>query len=563
MTGSTETSSALPRTTRPWVRDVFFGLVVVGIGASIALSLLSSDRIDNPDNFQTGGDHYKSIMTTVGLVDEAFDQTWREAQLVPAKRAGSLAVIRRLGLGLAGTIPSLEELRSLEEIPEKDQIYWWVSRMLQDERTGDHLAERFTRALVGVEDGPFLVFRRRRFRQWLGEQFMANRRYDGIVRELLTNEGVWTDQPSVNFFTRTQTEEDGQPDPILLAGRTSRAFLGLRIDCLQCHDDFLGTLDLGDVDQPRGGMQTDFHSLAAFYGQTKVSVLGIRDSSEDDPYQYQLLGDEEESAIQPKVPFLDELDDQQGSLRGRLARWITNPQNRPFARATVNRIWAIMSGRPLVTPVDHIPLTGPFPPALELLVDDFIEHDYDLHRLIHVISQTRAYQLASTHEDEISFEHEEKWAVFPMVRLRPDQAAGAIAQSTQFATIDNTAHIVTRLTSFGQVNEFVQRFGDPGEDEFEDRGETVTQRLLMLNGEMVSDRLRTELNSCSLLAGLSPDHETTIDTVYLATLTRRPTDEERVHFKEALNEKYGNTRKREVLDIYWSLLNSAEFRWNH
>lgn len=548
---------------RSWMKDVFFGLVVVGVGTSIAFSLLSSDRIENPDSFHPKGQFRKSVSLTASEVDLAFKQMWDRAKVTPAEPADNLTIARRLALGLAGTIPSLEEIRALEEIKPEDQVYWWVTRLLQDQRSSDHLAERYTRALVGVEEGPFLVFRRRRFAQWISEQLQVNRPYDWIVRDILTNEGIWTDEPAVNFYTRTISEETEQPDPILLAARTSRAFLGLRIDCLQCHDDFLGTLDLGDQDNRRGGLQTDFHALAAFYGQTKNSVLGIRDNNQSEPYQYQLLGEDSESKIEPKFPFHSELDNENDNLRKRLAGWVTHPDNRPFARSAVNRVWAIMTGRPLVTPVDHIPLTGPFPEALEVLVDDFIENKFNLRRLIHVISQTQAFQLSSVHPDEISYAHEDQWAVFPMVRLRPDQAAGSIAQSTQFATIDNTAHIITRLTSFGQINEFITRFGDPGEDEFEDRGETVTQRLLMLNGNMVSERLRTELNSCSLLAGLSPDHDTTLDIVYLATLTRRPTEEEKVHFKQTLQDKYGNDRKREVLDIYWSLLNSAEFRWNH
>ena len=93
----------------------------------------------------------------------------------------------------------------------------------------------------------------------------ANRGYDQIVRDLITAEGLWTDRPEVNFLTVTFDSNDGNPDPIRLAARTSRAFLGLRIDCLQCHNDFLGNVNLGDSDSIREGMQSDFHQLAAFY----------------------------------------------------------------------------------------------------------------------------------------------------------------------------------------------------------------------------------------------------------------------------------------------------------
>ncbi len=447
---------------------------------------------------------------------------------------------------------------------ESDRVYWWVSRLLEDQRTSDYLAERFVRSLVGVEDGPFLVFRRRRFRSWLAEQFQQNRPWDELVRDIMTDEGLWTDTPAVNFYTRAITEDNQeQPDPILLAGRTSRAFLGMRIDCLQCHDDFLGTINLGSADDPTGGTQLDFHALAAFFGQTENSILGIRDNPAREAYQYQLLDEDEPLEIEPAVPFDVRLDDGQGNLRGRLARWVTHPENRAFARAIVNRTWALMTGKGLIHPVDDIPIDGPFPPAMEILVDDLVAHQFDLHRLIHIISQTRVFQLDSAADFEVTYDHESNWAVFPMTRLRPDQAAGSIVQSTQAATIDATSHVITRLTKFGMQNDFVKRFGDPGEDEFKDRGETVTQRLLMLNGNMVSERLKNELNSCAHVAGLSPDDETAVDVVYLSTLTRYPTAEERTRFANALEQLQGNDRRREVIDLYWVLLNSAEFRWNH
>jgi hypothetical protein len=116
---------------------------------------------------------------------------------------------------------------------------------------------------------------------------------------------------------------------------------------------------------------------------------------------------------------------------------------------------------------------------------------------------------------------------------------------------------------FGQQNEFVNRFGDPGEDEFRDRGETVTQRLLMLNGEMVGERLVNFLNAPSHLARLSPDIDTAVDVIYLTTLTRYPNAEEKRKAASWLNEQGRDQRGEEVIDLYWSLINSAEFRWNH
>ena len=548
-----------------WAKNLLFVSLILGGVGLLAAYLMAEDRIEMPETFKPNGSRQTNVNVLVSRLDQAFEKEWEREQIEIALPAGNLLVARRLALGLAGTIPSLEEIREFERQPSERQIQWWVSRLLEDKRTSNHIAERIGRALVGVEDGPFLIFRRRRFVDWLSEEILANVPYDKLVREILAEEGLWTDTPAVNFFTRSTTDMDNdtRPDPILLASRTTRAFLGMRIDCLQCHDDFLGTVNLGSPDDSTSGTQYDFHALAAFFIETENSLLGIRDQAKNGPYKYKLLDADEEEVIPATVPFNQDLDSHEGNLRRRLARWVTHPANKPFARATVNRVWAIMVGRGLIDPVDDIPLDGPFPESLEVLAEEFVESGYDLHQLIRAIAQSKAFGLASRTDFEITRKHENAHSVFPMIRLRPDQVAGGIAQSTKLATIDSNAHIITRLTKFEQQNSFVRRFGDPGEDEFEDRGETVTQRLLMLNGSMIDQRLENALNSPLHIDGLAPNASTAVETIYLSTLTRRPTDEERQRMVSEIESKKGKSRTLAVLDGYWTLINSAEFRWNH
>jgi len=546
-------------------KDLFFLSLVLGGIAALTFALLRVEKIAAPRSLKNNELALAGVVGVAEAIDSAFAEDWASRHLVHADQVDNLLVARRISLGIAGTIPSLAEIREFESQPEADQVSWWVARLLEDRRTSNYLAERFTRALVGVEDGPFLIFRRRRFVSWLSNQLYLNRPYDELVSEILTEEGLWTDTPAVNFYTRTiiQEEESNKPDPVLLAGRTSRAFLGMRIDCLQCHDDFLDSVELGEPNDLRSGTQLDFHSLAAFFSDVESSLLGIRDVEEHQPYQYQLLDENKVSVVVPSVPFLEELDGKEGNQRRRLANWVTHKDNRPFARAAVNRIWAIMFGRGLVNPIDEIPLGGPFPKVLEILTDDFISHGFDLHRLIRVIGATNALRLNSAVGFAITQSHEDSVAVFPTIRLRPEQVAGAIGQSTSLTTINSSSHIMTRLMKFGQQIEFVSRFGDPGEDEFRDRGETVTQRLLMLNGEMVGERLENILNAPSHLASLSPDVDTAVDVIYLTTLTRHPNAEELDKAVNGLNETALDQRGEEVIDLYWSLMNSAEFRWNH
>ena len=543
---------------------LFLMICIVGGGVLSAL-LLSPSKLRAPKSWKPNSARAKSVNEVVNLVDLAFEEQWSDAGVEVASDANDFLVARRLSLGLTGTIPSVKELKTLEAQPADQRISWWVSRLLEDARTHDYLAERLARAWVGVEGGPFLLFRRRRFVSWLSDQIEKNRRYDFLVKQLLSDEGIWTDSPAVNFYTRNIIPDSGmedKPDPILLAGRTSRAFVGMRIDCLQCHDDFLDNIYVGDPDGPRGGEQTDFHQLAAFFGGTRASFFGVNDiSNENASWQYQLLHDNSETEIEPAVPWSPELLPEGLPLRKQLAGWVTHPDNRPFSRAIVNRMWAIMTGRPMVDPVDNIPLDGPFPPAMEVLVDDFIEHEFDLHRLIRLMANSNAYRLESSADHEITSEHEAALAAFPLRRLRPDQMAGAISQATSLRPIDGTAHIVMQLQKYGEVASFVDRFGDPGENEFDESGETVTQKLLMFNGEMVNQRISEGIYSSAHISGLSPDTETAIETVFMAALSRKPTTDEIDYFMDRFEE--GDEAKQNISQLYWSLINSLEFGWNH
>ena len=543
-----------------WMRNVLF-LVLCFTGlALVGGNLLKRDRIDAPQP-QSPGD----IDQVARRIDAEFRQHWQDKGFTPAARADDLTIARRLSLALTGTIPSLEEIRELENVPQEERGLWWLSHLLEDRRYADYVAERLARAYVGTENGPFIVYRRRRFVTWLADHLENNTPYDAVVRELIADTGLWNAEPAVNFLTVTAKQEEGnRPDEIRLAARTTRAFLGMRIDCLQCHDDRLGTVTLGDGGVPREGKQSDFHQLAAFFGQARTGLIGIYDDGTKG-YQTKYLDSEKEEVVAPKVPFGQEIFDGQGTRREQLARWVTHPNNKPFARATVNRVWAILFGRPLVQPIDEIPLLGTYPPGLETLADDFLAHQYDIKRLISIIAASEAFQRDSRAEFEPTSEHEAAFAIFPITRLRPEQMAGSVIQASSLTTINADAHILSQLAKALQTSQFVQRYGDLGEDEFDDRGGTIPQRLLMMNGELVTERTNQNpiQNAATRIAMVTPKNDRAVETAFLVTLSRRPTELELKHFTERLADREERNRAAAMEDLYWVLLNGTEFSWNH
>ncbi len=537
-------------------RNLLFWVVCAGALLAFKASVFPS--AEAPARPATRGEA-ASLGPAVERVDAAFEQAWREQQLRPAAAAPDLAVARRLSLALGGTIPSLEEIRHFESLPPDSRLRQWLAQRLADRRYADYVAERLARAYVGVDDGPFLLYRRRRFVSWLAEQLATNQPYDRLVRHLIADSGLWTDTPATNFITVTIRPDQGEgPDANQLAARVSRAFLGVRLDCAECHDHPF-----------ESWKQRDFQSLAAFFGSTRHSLRGIRDVAGD--YQVEDPKTGEMATIPCGVPFAKELLGASGSDRQRLAAWVTHRQNRAFAREAVNRAWALMFGRPLVEAIDSLPAAGPFPPALEILADDFVEHGANWQRLLEIIASSRVFCLdskldtASAADEENNARHEAHWAVFPLTRLRPEQVVGALLQSASLATIDSGSHILVRLARAIGQRDFVQRYGDSGAEEFEAHGGTIPQRLLMMNGQIAEDKTKDSLltNAATQIAAFAPDDATAIETAMLAVLTRRPNDEEGRYFHERLAGSGGAERSRRVGDLYWTLLNTTEFSWNH
>lgn len=476
-------------------------------------------------------------------------------------------ICRRLGLGLIGSGPSLEELRWLESLPEGERVEYYLESLLQDRRWSDYFAERLTRAVIGTHDGPFLLYRRRRFTSWLSDQLAADLPLDALMRQLVVAEGLWTDNPAVNFLTATMDESDERTaDPVRLAGRTSRAFLGMRIDCMQCHDDLLGQVDFGTPQAPQGGRQIDFHGLAAFFAAARVPdnvFTGLR----DDPqrvYEVELLGDGEPRRLEPAVPFYPHLLPTAGPPRQRLATWLTAAENQPVARAWVNRVWGLMAGRPLIEPVDQIPLFGPFPVLLEELAEDLTSHGWQLGRLIRLIAHSAAFQSRSEAAFPISEAHLEQWAVFPMSPLRGEQLARSISQASRLRAVRPRQSLFSQLEQFGFVSDFLKAFGDRGEDEFSVEPLTLPQRLTLMNAKHVAERIEENpiLNASHRIARQSPSATHAVELVYRLTLARPPTLEELDFFAGPLAGLSGRAMVDGVADLYWMLLNSTEFQWN-
>lgn len=530
-----------------------------------------------PDE-SVGANVQTTAVSMMPSIDQATIRSQWEAQIASsglsaAAPADWLTVCRRLSLALVGSGMSLEEIRTLERVDESQRIERHRESLLADPRFHDYWAERFTRFYVGADEGPFLVYRRRRFRTWLSDRIAAQMPYDQLVRRLITAEGLWTDRPEVNFYTVTFDSGDGQPDPIRMAARTCRAFLGMRIDCMQCHDDFLGNVSMGDPEwmggdgEFREGTQQDFHALAAFFTAAKSRGLqGIHKGQAD--YHYQYLNETEEHAVAPEVPFRGDLLPPKGGDRERLAAWITHPENVQFSRAFVIRAWTLLFGGPPSTSVDDLPLDEHPSPIIMTLSHAFTESGYDIRNLIRLITDSPAFRIDSQSPPgdaafEITARHERAMAAFPLTRLRAEQVAGAVIQAARVKTLNQQSALLLQLQQYGSHTDFLKRYGDLGEDEFKNETATIPQRLVLLNGKLTSETSSWNpvLNTSAHVGMFAAGNEGIVESLYLANLNRYPTANEREHFVQRIAD--AKDREDAIVDIVWVLLNSSEMAWNH
>ena len=535
---------------RRWRSLLLPGCVVAGVCLLVAAA--TKERKFEPAAIVAVDE--ASLAPAVDAVNACFTADWQKRQLTPAGAASELQILRRLSLALHGTIPSLEEIRAFEADPHPARLARWTDRLLDDRRFADYFAERLARGLVGTDAGQFILFRRDRFVSWLSSQLQQRVPLDAIVRPMIADCGLWTGEPATNFITASI--DNGNVDENKLAGRSVRAFLGQRIDCAQCHNHPFADWK-----------QTEFEGLAAFFGQVRPSLVGIEDKGGE--FTVEDRQTRQERAVPPAVPFHSEWLPATGSRRERFAAWVTHPENRRFERAVANRVWGLMFGRPYLAPVDDLPNPDESAPpdVLDLLGADFRSHGCDLRRLIRVIAATRPFGLDSAHPSEDEREVEAlkaNWAVFPLIRLRPEQFIGSILQATSVTTIDQNSQLFARAIRFLRERDFVTEYGDLGENELEDQTGTIPQALLRMNGKLT--RELTDANpfsSISRIASMARDDRTCVSTIYQVCLTRPPTGAELEVFCRQFQETQGKPRAEIAEDLFWSIFNCDEFCWNH
>ena len=481
-----------------------------------------------------------------GLIDQHIESRLTGEGLRPAEMTDDAEFLRRVYLDLHGVVPTLDQANHFLADSHPAKRARLIDELLASPRYGQYMADVWQAYLISPLADDQRV-RADRFRQWLASQFNT-RNWDQIASELLTATGKMEENPAVIYLIEGRLPR-GVPE---LTDLTSRYFLGVRLNCAQCHDH-----------PSVKWTQKDFWGMAAFFTQIQtprrakqVYERGVVDDPALTLSTLRDAGIPDGFVLRPPT-FLggQELPAGKGTNRGALAKWMTSPENPYFARAMVNRTWWRLLGRGIVQPVDDMHEANPpsHPQLLDLLSRRFIESGYDLKFLTRAIVSSRAYQRTSRPGEST----EKQAALFGRMSIKV-LSAGQLYDSleTVFGPAAKVTGVDVRQGTRPEFTEFFGENGDPNPTAYR-RG--IPHLLRQMNSGQFAGRNVDTLVGRLTTPGRSP--EDVASDLFLAILSRRPTADELRQFK-AYSERL-DSAPNACRELAWVLMMTSEFSLNH
>ena len=537
-----------------------------------------------------------------------FQKVWQDRGLV-AREVDDDTFLRRATLDLLGRIPSSKELLEFRTDSHPDKRARRIRQLLDDKAHAEHLARKWEQVLLGPEVKLRLVDRGA-MRRWLASQFADDVPWSAIVEKLVTAEGItslggsikeavgqsdserWGEESAANVNGATNYFLRHQKAPQDLAGHVSKTFLGVQIQCAQCHDH-----------KTEAWTQTQFQEFSAAFVRVRArpverarqefAVFELEDLER--PPRRAFRNEELQEIVRASPKALDGTSLSGSNPRAELAAWMTSKENRWFSRASVNRVWADLHGAGFVEPIDDFREKNPpvLPEVLDHLAHEFERNNFDLDALYETIMLGPTY--ANSIDGTVS-PRESLFATADLVPLSSDALLDSIFIATEAAKQlegqgENRTNTLKALLR--QRMEFV--FDTDAESNGEPQSTTLTQSLFLANSAIVSASTAHSEGGvlARLLAGSNSDSDI-ITELYRRTLTRDPSAEELrealafiaqdrakapVSFEGGSGEKgkakretradnamlralrpdESSAKARAFEDLFWALINSNEF----
>ena len=523
----------------------------------------------------------------IGAGDSKFDA-------LASKRSSDAEFFRRITLDLLGTIPSRNDARAFLSDSDKgsNKRTRLIDRLLAHPRHARRMQYVFDSMLM--ERNASSNIPPKSWQQYLRESFLKNKPWDQLVLEILTADGADSRlRPAARFYLDRNFEVD------LVTRDIGRVFLGVDLECAQCHDHPV-------VDDY---LQRHYYGISAFlkrsvvFRDPKTKKMSLGEKAEGD-VTFTSVFTQQSAKTDPRILDLPAIADPKWatkayivppkknvrsvpsySRRQRLGWAMTAAENMAFSRNIVNRLWAVMMGRGLVEPLDmrHAENPASHPELLDLLADEFLKHKYDIRWLLRELALTEAYQRSSMPAVSANPQAVQKYAIGLLKPLTPEQFAWSMMEATgvtQRTMVKLEAELLKSDPKFGRgrkehplwreealhnalkdnVAQFVQRFASQGGQKTTFDA-TANQALFLLNGSLLRDWLVPSDKNLTARLGELQDPRELAEELYVSVLTRRPSQQEVQEVTEYLAN--GKDQGSAVQELVWALLSSAEFRFNH
>lgn len=528
-------------------------VIVARYMGQVAISRVAvpADKILPPERY--------AKLTVRNEIDKLVHARLQKLGHLPSDTCSDAEFLRRTSLDAVGMLPTVEEARAFLADKNPSKYEQWIDQLLEKPEWADHWAVKWGDLIrpnpsrVGVKPVYLLD-------QWIRRSFRENKPWDRFVTELLTAEGNTHHDGPVAIWRDKR-------EPIDAATFVGQIFLGVRLECAKCHHHPTEKWDL-----------TDYYQMAAFFTQMKRKGQGISAPISGEPESWwfapgaaSIAHPVTKAALKPRPPADKEIPiaDTQDP-RAVLAGWMTNPKNPYFAHAIVNRVWSSFMGRGIVDPVDDFRASNPPTngPLLDWLAEDFVKHGYDLKHLMRTIMRSQTYRLSSL-PNETNLADVKNHSRSYRRRLPAETLLDAVCQVTEvketFSGLPPDA-LAKQTWNHKLTSQFMDAFGRPNSSAEcpceRDAKPSVVQALHLMNSTTLQEMLTNKTGRVERLAKSDMTPGQVVEELYLASFSRLPEADEMAIARKAIGEDPAN-RRAGIEDVLWSLLNSAEFVFNH
>ncbi len=492
-------------------------------------------------------------------IDGLVHDKLHKLRIVPSGNASDEAFLRRVYLDVVGLPPTEEEFRAFMGSKDPQKRAKLIDQLLERKEFTELWVMKWSELLQirsdsnvnrGISYKAALLYY-----NWLKERIADNRPFNQIVQELVMATGGTFRNPATNFY---QVERDN----LKLSENVAQVFMGMRLQCAQCHNH---PFDRWTMD--------DYYSWAAFFSQ--IGRKGADDPREQIIYNRgsgevkHIVGDR---VMEPKFLGGETPDVKGKDRREVLAGWLASTDNPYFSQNVVNIVWQHFLGKGIIDPVDDVRVSNPAsnPELLEELARRFESYDYDFRQLVRDICNSATYQ-RTTKANPTNKSDENNFAKAQIRRLRAEVMLDTISQVTETKNKFKGLPLGARAAQIadGQTSTyFLTTFGRATRETVcsceVKMDPSLSQALHLLNGDTVSEKIEQGNLVKSLVADGKKPQEV-IESIYIRCLSRKPTPEEVKQLTAQVAQAGEDaTKQQEVLnDVFWAVLNSKEFMFNH